>query len=43
MLSFDFAETTIIDLIPTARIKAAIAPNSGITTPSIIPTTTEAL
>ena len=31
MLSLDFAETAIIEIIATARIMAAIVPNSGIT------------
>ncbi len=43
MLSLDFAEIAIIDMIATARIMAAIAPNSGITTPSFIPTSIECL
>ena len=41
MLSLDFAETAIIDIIATARIITAIVPNSGITTPSFIPTSIE--
>ena len=31
MLSLDFADTAIIEIIATARIIAAIVPNSGIT------------
>ena len=33
MLSLDFADTAIIDIIATARIITAIVPNSGTTTP----------
>jgi len=36
MLSLDFAETAIIEIIATARIIAAIVPNSGITWVPII-------
>ena len=36
MLSLDFAETAIIEIIAIARIKAAIAPNSGTTCVPII-------
>ncbi len=43
MLSLDLAEIAIIEIIATARIMAAIVPNSGITTPSMISTVTEAL
>ena len=32
MLSLDFADIAIIEIIATARIMAAIVPNSGITT-----------
>ena len=35
MLSLDLAETAIIETIATARIIAAIVPNSGTTTPSL--------
>jgi len=43
MLSLDFADIAIIEIIATARIMAAIVPNSGITTPSMISTSTESL
>ena len=36
MLSLDFAEIAIIEIIATARIMAAIVPNSGITKVPII-------
>ena len=36
MLSLDFADTAIIEIIATARIMAAIVPNSGITWVPII-------
>ena len=36
MLSLDFADTAIIETIATARIIAAIVPNSGITHVPII-------
>ena len=36
MLSLDFAEIAIIDMIATARIMAAIVPNSGTTKVPII-------
>ena len=36
MLSLDFADTAIIEIIATAKIIAAIAPNSGITKVPII-------
>ena len=36
MLSLDFADTAIIDIIATARIITAIVPNSGTTTVPII-------
>jgi hypothetical protein len=38
MLSLDFAEIAIIEIIATARIMAAIVPNSGTTRPSWIST-----
>ena len=41
MLSLDFADTAIIEIIATARIMAAIVPNSGTTTPSLISTSVE--
>ena len=43
MLSLDFADTAIIEIIATARIIAAIVPNSGTTTPSKISTSVEAV
>jgi len=43
MLSLDLADTTTIEIIATARIKAAIVPNSGITAPSLISTFTVCL
>ena len=43
MLSLDLADTAIIEIIATARIIAAIAPNSGTTTPSLISTIVEAV
>ena len=36
MLSLDFAEIATIEIIATARIMAAIVPNSGITKVPII-------
>ena len=36
MLSFDFADIATIEIIATARIMAAIVPNSGITKVPII-------
>ena len=36
MLSLDFADTAIIEIIATARIMAAIVPNSGTTNVPII-------
>ena len=36
MLSLDFAEIAIIEIIATARIMAAIVPNSGTTNVPII-------
>ena len=36
MLSLDFADTAIIEIIATARIMAAIVPNSGTTKVPII-------
>ena len=36
MLSLDFAETAIIVIIATARIMAAIVPNSGTTKVPVI-------
>ena len=36
ILSLDFAEIAIIEIIATARIMAAIVPNSGITNVPII-------
>ncbi len=36
MLSLDFADIAIIEIIATARIMAAIVPNSGITKVPII-------
>ena len=36
MLSFDFVEIAIIEITDTARIIAAIAPNSRTITPSSI-------
>ena len=36
MLSFDFADTAIIDTIAIARIITAIVPNSGTTLDGII-------
>ena len=43
MLSLDFADTAIIEIIATARIMAAIVPNSGTTIPSLISTFSEAV
>ena len=42
MLSLDF-EIAIIDMIATARIMAAIVPNSGTTVPSKISTSIESV
>jgi hypothetical protein len=39
--SLDLADTAIIDMIATARIKAATVPNSGITAPLAISTCDE--
>jgi len=36
ILSLDFADITIIEIIATAKIMAAIVPNSGITNVPII-------
>jgi hypothetical protein len=41
MLSLDFADIAIIEIIDTARIIAAIVPNSGTTRPSLISTSVE--
>ena len=41
MLSLDLADMAIIEMIATARIMAAIVPNSGTITPSSISTVTE--
>ena len=43
MLSLDFADIAIIEIIATARIMAAIVPNSGTTSPSATSTSTESL
>jgi spore germination cell wall hydrolase CwlJ-like protein len=43
MLSLDFAEIATIEIIATARIMAAIVPNSGTTNPSATSTSTESV
>jgi len=43
MLSLDFEEIAIIEIIATAKIMAAIVPNSGTTKPSSMSTSTESL
>ena len=43
MLSLDLADIAIIEIIATARIIAAIVPNSGTTNPSAISTSTESV
>ena len=43
MLSLDFTETAIIDIIATTKIITAIEPNSGTTTPLSISTCTDCL
>ena len=43
MLSLDFEDIAIIEIIATARIMAAIVPNSGTTNPSAMSTPTESM
>ena len=43
MLSLDFADIATIEIIATARIMAAIVPNSGTTSPSATSTSTESV
>ena len=43
MLSLDFEDIAIIEIIATAKIMAAIVPNSGTTNPSATPTSTESI
>ena len=43
MLSLDFEDTAIIEIIATARIITAIVPNSGTTRPSLISTSVESV
>ena len=43
MLSLDFEDIAIIEIIATAKIMAAIVPNSGTTNPSATSTSTESI